>query len=92
MEKQGQEVKALGMTVLTQRFRVTRVLEMQQSQTHLSRLFLCNKAHGRIMEIIKKKKLKSRMQVNDVATQYSKDKARQGGDGLGDQRVHRETL
>ncbi|XP_035565625.2 peptidyl-prolyl cis-trans isomerase NIMA-interacting 4-like isoform X2 [Canis lupus familiaris] len=41
------------------------------------RHFLCEK-HGKIMEAMEK--LKSGMRFNEVATQYSEDKARQGGD------------
>ncbi|EHB08525.1 Peptidyl-prolyl cis-trans isomerase NIMA-interacting 4 [Heterocephalus glaber] len=41
------------------------------------RHILCEK-HGKIMEAMEK--LKSGMRFNEVATQYSEDKARQGGD------------
>ena len=41
------------------------------------RHILCEK-HGKIMEAMEK--LKSRMRFSEVATQYSEDKARQGGD------------
>ncbi|XP_059943407.1 peptidyl-prolyl cis-trans isomerase NIMA-interacting 4 isoform X1 [Mesoplodon densirostris] len=41
------------------------------------RHILCEK-HGRILEAMEK--LKSGMKFNEVATQYSEDKARQGGD------------
>uniref|UniRef100_F7DNV3 Peptidyl-prolyl cis-trans isomerase n=3 Tax=Equus TaxID=9789 RepID=F7DNV3_HORSE len=41
------------------------------------RHILCEK-HGRIMEAMEK--LKSGMRFNEVAAQYSEDKARQGGD------------
>lgn len=41
------------------------------------RHIFCEK-HSNIMEVMEK--LKSRMKVNEVATQYNEDKARQGGD------------
>uniref|UniRef100_A0A8C4LHF4 Peptidyl-prolyl cis-trans isomerase n=1 Tax=Equus asinus TaxID=9793 RepID=A0A8C4LHF4_EQUAS len=46
-------------------------------QHGLVRHILCEK-HGRIMEAMEK--LKSGMRFNEVAAQYSEDKARQGGD------------
>uniref|UniRef100_A0A9L0RQC1 Peptidyl-prolyl cis-trans isomerase n=2 Tax=Equus TaxID=9789 RepID=A0A9L0RQC1_HORSE len=49
------------------------VLEKRGKVRHI----LCEK-HGRIMEAMEK--LKSGMRFNEVAAQYSEDKARQGGD------------
>ncbi|XP_032255196.1 peptidyl-prolyl cis-trans isomerase NIMA-interacting 4 isoform X2 [Phoca vitulina] len=57
------------------------------------RHILCEK-HGKIMEAMEK--LKSGMRFNEVATQYSEDKARQGTSSLwqhaGHQRDPRSTL
>ncbi|GAB5584697.1 peptidyl-prolyl cis-trans isomerase NIMA-interacting 4 isoform X2 [Prionailurus iriomotensis] len=64
----------LGVTVLTRRLRVPqRWWQCSKGVRHI----LCEK-HGKIMEAMEK--LKSGMRFNEVATQYSEDKARQGGD------------
>nr|XP_039326749.1 peptidyl-prolyl cis-trans isomerase NIMA-interacting 4-like [Saimiri boliviensis boliviensis] len=69
--KAGKGGAASGSDNADKRLKVPKVVTVKV------RHILCEK-HGKIMEAMEK--LKSGMRFNEVATQYSKDKARQGGD------------